>query len=56
MLPYNFGARPYWHREYNTGYFLPGDPAPYLIYLPDCSWLGFTIEAGAVVGYFLLFG
>ena len=56
MLPYNFGVRPYWHREYNTGYFLPGDPVPYLIYVPEFSWPGLVLEAGAVVGYFCIFG
>lgn len=56
MLPYNFGVRPVWHREYNTGYMLPGDPVPYLIYIPDFSWTGLTLEAAAVVGYFCLFG
>jgi hypothetical protein len=55
LFPYNLGAMPPWTHECSAGYFLPGDPVPYLIYLPPWSWCGTAMEAGAIVGYALLY-
>ena len=38
IFPYNFGVQPCWACECNSGYPLPGDPAPYHFYLPPFSW------------------
>ena len=50
LLPYNMGVRFPWQCECNSGYPLPGDPVPYMIYLPPWSWKGAALEAGAVTG------
>ena len=34
LLPYHLAVLPPWQCECNTGYCLPGDPVPYLIYPP----------------------
>ena len=54
-LPYHAFTEPLRRYECNAGYYLPGDPVPYLIYLPPWSWCGAAMEAGAIVGYALLY-
>ncbi len=56
MLPYNMGVMCPWAHECNTGYPLPGDPVPYLIYLPPCDWKGIVLEAGTIAGIIALYG
>jgi hypothetical protein len=50
LLPYHIGTDPCRHYECNSGYCLPGDPAPYLIYPPDINLTGLAAEAAAVTG------
>lgn len=54
-LPYQMGAHPPWRCECNTEYFLPGDPAPYLLYVPPPSVLGTALQVGTVVGGIAIF-
>jgi hypothetical protein len=49
-LPYQMGAHPPCCCECNTGYFLPGDPAPYMLYVPPPSLAGAAAQTGVVVG------
>jgi hypothetical protein len=55
-LPYNMGVIHPWAFETDAGFIRPGDPAPYLCYVPPFSWTGLTLEAAAVFGYFAVFG
>jgi hypothetical protein len=48
-LPYHIAMEPLRRYECNTGYYLPGDPAPPLLYLPQPSLYGALGEA-AVIG------
>lgn len=49
-LPYQMGAHPPCCCECNTGYFLPGDPAPYLLYVPPPSLAGAAAQTAVMVG------
>jgi hypothetical protein len=55
LLPYNMGVQPPWACECNAGYYLPGDPVPYMAYLPPWSWTGAAMELGAIGGGIALF-
>jgi hypothetical protein len=55
MLPYHIGTRPLQCYDSNAGYCLPGDPVPLLLYPPEWSATGLTLEAGTLVGLFLIF-
>jgi hypothetical protein len=50
LLPYHMATDPCRHYECNSGYCLPGDPVPYLIYPPDINLTGLAAEAGVVTG------
>jgi hypothetical protein len=52
-LPYNAATDPLRRYECNTGYALPGDPMPLLLYLPKPSLTGVLAE-GAAVGLMLV--
>jgi hypothetical protein len=47
-LPYHAGEDLFRRYECNTGYPLPGDPVPFMIYKPEWSWTGAAAEATAV--------
>jgi hypothetical protein len=53
-LPYHAAMEPLRRYECNTGYYLPGDPAPLLFYLPQPSISGALAEA-AVIGLGFVF-
>jgi hypothetical protein len=53
-LPYHAAMEPFRRYECNTGYYLPGDPAPLLLYLPKPSITGALGEA-TVIGLALVF-
>jgi hypothetical protein len=55
LLPYNIGVQHPWSCEFNAGYYLPGDPVPYLKYCPPCSVKGALLEAGVWAGGIALF-
>jgi hypothetical protein len=54
-LPYHIGTEPCRHYECSAGYCLPGDPVPYLLYPPELSLTGATLEAGTIVALFAIF-
>jgi len=54
-LPYQMGTQPPCSCEFNTGYVLPGDPVPYMIYLPPPSLAGAALQAGTVLGGIAIF-
>jgi hypothetical protein len=47
-LPYHFAMDPFCRFECNTGYCLPGDPVPLLLYPPQWSASGILGEAAAI--------
>ena len=49
FLPYHLATDPFRLYEYNTGYCLPGDPVPLLLYPPEISFTGALAEMGAIV-------
>jgi len=53
-LPYHIAMEPLRRYECNSGYYLPGDPAPLLLYLPEPSLAGALGEA-AVIGLGFVF-
>jgi hypothetical protein len=55
MLPYNAAVDPLRRFECNTGYALPGDPMPLLLYLPEPSLTGALAEATAIGLMFVIF-
>jgi hypothetical protein len=55
LLPYHIGTDPCRKYESNTGYCLPGDPVPYMIYPLDLSVTGALNEAAAVVTLLAVF-
>ncbi len=55
FLPYHAFEDPFRCCECNSGYCLPGDPVPYLIYPPHWSVAGTVAEASAVVGLIAIF-
>jgi hypothetical protein len=54
-LPYHMGTEPCRRYECNSGYCLPGDPVPYLIYPPIWSVPGAAAEIAAVVALAAIF-
>jgi hypothetical protein len=55
FLPYHAFEDPCRCCECNTGYCLPGDPVPYVIYPPRPSVAGAVAEAAAVLGIIAVF-
>jgi hypothetical protein len=53
--PYQWGQDPCRWCEWNTGYCLPGDPVPYLIYPPGCSVTGAVAEASTLMAFLAIF-
>jgi len=54
-LPYHMATDPCRKYECNTGYCLPGDPVPYLIYPPTYSVTGAMAEIGTIVALAWIF-
>jgi hypothetical protein len=54
-LPYNVGTAPCRHYDCNSGYCLPGDPVPLMLYPPDISLTGTILETSTIVGLFMIF-
>ncbi len=48
MLPYNMGVLSPCDCECNAGYYLPGTPVPYMIYVPPLSVKGILYESAAI--------
>jgi hypothetical protein len=55
LLPYHWGTDPCRCYDCNTGYCLPGDPVPYVLYPPGLSVKGLVAEGVAWVGIAALF-
>ncbi len=55
LLPYHMGTAPCRHYDCNSGYCLPGDPVPLLLYPPDISLTGAVLETTTIVGLYMLF-
>jgi hypothetical protein len=55
ILPYKFWTNPLRCYECNSGYCLPGDPVPYLLYPPQLSMTGTIAEAATIVGLLAIF-
>jgi hypothetical protein len=47
-MPYHVGTEPLRTYECNTGYPLPGDPVPLLLYVPQPSLTGLAAEAATI--------
>lgn len=54
-LPYQWAVDPCRCHECNTGYCLPGDPVPYMLYPPGASLTGTVAEAGVVLALLAIF-
>jgi hypothetical protein len=54
-LPYHAATDPLRRYECNTGYALPGDPMPLLLYLPKPSLTGALAEAAVIGVLFAIF-
>jgi hypothetical protein len=54
-LPYHLGTEPCRKFECSAGYCLPGDPVPFLLYPPEFSAIGLTLEAGTIGALFAIF-
>jgi hypothetical protein len=48
ILPYKIGCDPFRCYECSSGYCLPGDPTPLLLYPPQLSLTGATAELGTI--------
>jgi hypothetical protein len=55
LLPYHMGTDPCRKFDCNTGYCLPGDPVPYVLYPPGLSVTGAVAEGATWVGIAALF-
>jgi hypothetical protein len=55
LIPYHLGTEPCRRYECNTGYCLPGDSVPLLLYPPQFSLTGTLLEGAAVAGVLLVF-
>jgi hypothetical protein len=55
FLPYHAFSDPFRYHDCNSGYCLPGDPVPYMIYPPGLSVTGALAEAGVVSAMFAIF-
>jgi hypothetical protein len=54
-LPYHVATGPFRPCECGTGYCLPGDPAPLLLYPPEISVTGFVFETGTILAVLAIF-
>ena len=54
MVPLTFGARPC-ERDASTGYCLPGDPVPLLLYPPEITVTGSALEVGVILALVAIF-
>jgi hypothetical protein len=54
-LPYHAATEPLRRYECNSGYPLPGDPVPLLLYSPELNWPGIAGEATAIGLLFVFF-
>jgi hypothetical protein len=54
-LPYHAATEPLRRYECNTGYALPGDPMPLLLYRPEWSLPGALAQAAAIGLMFVIF-
>lgn len=50
LLPYHATVNPPWQCETNSGYFWPGQPVPYYLYIPPFSWTATAAQVGTIVG------
>jgi hypothetical protein len=55
LFPMHAGTDPFRMHEASTGYCLPGDPVPYLLYPPEVSVTGAFLEAGVIVTLLAVF-
>jgi hypothetical protein len=55
LLPYHLGARPCEPCDCSTGYCLPGDPVPLLLYPPVLSVTGLAAEGAVITALFFFF-
>jgi hypothetical protein len=55
FLPYHMAMEPCRCYECSSGYCLPGDPVPYLIYPPEWSVTGTMAEIGVIAGLIAIF-
>lgn len=55
FLPYHIMSDPFRCYEYNSGYCLPGDPVPLLLYPPELSLSGTVAETAAVLAVLAIF-
>jgi hypothetical protein len=55
FLPYHAFSDPFRYHDCSSGYCLPGDPVPYMIYPPGLSVTGALAEAGVVTAMFAIF-
>ncbi|HEV3256033.1 MAG TPA: hypothetical protein VG013_04070 [Gemmataceae bacterium] len=53
--PYHWATEPCRKYECSSGYCLPGDPVPYLLYPPEISLTGSVSEAATIVALFAIF-
>jgi hypothetical protein len=54
-FPYHLAMEPCRCFEYNTGYCLPGDPVPYLLYPLEISATGTVAEVGTILALVAIF-
>jgi hypothetical protein len=54
-LPYRMGTEVCRKYECNSGYCMPGDPVPYLLYPPIWSVTGGAVEIGAIIAIAAIF-
>jgi len=54
-LPYHLATEPCRRFEYNTGWCLPGDPVPLLLYPLHVSPTGFVAEVGTILALVAIF-
>jgi hypothetical protein len=55
ILPYKMGVDWPCACDYNSGYALPGDCVPYVLYHPEWSWRGAAMQALVIGGGILIF-
>jgi hypothetical protein len=55
LWPYHFATAPCRRYEFNSGYCLPGDPVPAMLYPPELSVTGFFAEVGTILALVAIF-
>jgi hypothetical protein len=55
LLPMHLATDPLSHCECSSGYCLPGDPVPLLLYPPEITVTGSIAEAGTVLALIAIF-